>query len=136
MKNPTDLSLQDNIPASPSSPPQDRLFSRISRRLLAILLLGLAVFVTVDWLGIVPGFKCLFGHHGERTTHGDGDGTVDNDSNKVSLETHVMSKCPDARYCLQQLVVPAMEQIGDKVDFKMSFIARYVTGIIFPRDYQ
>ncbi|PWY89032.1 gamma interferon inducible lysosomal thiol reductase [Aspergillus heteromorphus CBS 117.55] len=44
-------------------------------------------------------------------------------SNKVPLEAHVMSKCPDARDCLQQLVLPAMEQISDKVDFDLSFIA-------------
>lgn len=46
------------------------------------------------------------------------------DSHKVSLDTHVMSKCPDARDCLRQLVVPAMEQVSDLVDFDLSFIAR------------
>ncbi|KAL8949964.1 MAG: hypothetical protein Q9222_003975 [Ikaeria aurantiellina] len=40
----------------------------------------------------------------------------------VPLEAHVMSKCPDARDCLRDLVVPAMEQIVDKVDFTLSFI--------------
>jgi len=43
---------------------------------------------------------------------------------KVALEAHIMSKCPDARDCLQQLVVPTMQQISDKVDFKISFIGR------------
>jgi hypothetical protein len=43
---------------------------------------------------------------------------------KVPLEAHIMSKCPDARDCLQKLVVPAMEQISDKVDFKLSYIGR------------
>lgn len=63
-------------------------------------------------------------------------------SNKshVGLEAHVMvpfspsklyllidfnqrqSKCPDARDCLQSLVVPAMEQISNIVDFRISFI--------------
>lgn len=45
------------------------------------------------------------------------------DSQKVHLEAHVMSKCPDARDCLRQLVVPAMEQVSDLVDFDLSFIA-------------
>ncbi|KAI4255799.1 MAG: hypothetical protein LQ352_002399 [Teloschistes flavicans] len=40
----------------------------------------------------------------------------------VPLEAHIMSKCPDARDCLQDLVVPAMEQVVDKVDFTLSFI--------------
>ena len=41
---------------------------------------------------------------------------------KIALEAHLMSKCPDARACLQQLVVPSMEQISDMVDFRVSFI--------------
>jgi hypothetical protein len=43
---------------------------------------------------------------------------------KIPLEAHIMSKCPDAQACLHKLVLPAMEQISDKVDFKLSFIAR------------
>jgi len=43
---------------------------------------------------------------------------------KIPLEAHIMSKCPDAQICLQKLVLPAMEQISDKVDFQLSFIAR------------
>jgi hypothetical protein len=35
-----------------------------------------------------------------------------------------MSKCPDAQACLQKLVLPAMEKVYDKVDFRLSFIAR------------
>lgn len=42
----------------------------------------------------------------------------------VSLEAHIMSKCPDARDCLQQLVVPTMEKVSDKVDFKLSYIGK------------
>lgn len=40
----------------------------------------------------------------------------------VPLEAHIMSKCPDARDCLRDLVVPAMEKIVDMVDFNLSFI--------------
>lgn len=43
---------------------------------------------------------------------------------KIPLEAHIMSKCPDAKACLQDLVLPAMEQVSDKVDFRLSFIAR------------
>ncbi|KAJ5811650.1 hypothetical protein N7474_007951 [Penicillium riverlandense] len=42
---------------------------------------------------------------------------------KIPLEAHIMSKCPDAQVCLQELVVPAMEKISDKVDFRLSMIA-------------
>jgi hypothetical protein len=41
---------------------------------------------------------------------------------KVPLEVHIMSKCKDARDCLQKLVVPAMANVSDKVDFRLSFI--------------
>ncbi|EXJ75341.1 uncharacterized protein A1O5_02037 [Cladophialophora psammophila CBS 110553] len=41
---------------------------------------------------------------------------------KVPLEIHVMSKCPDARDCLRELIVPTMIQANEKVDFAMSFI--------------
>ncbi|KAI1939510.1 hypothetical protein LOZ58_004059 [Ophidiomyces ophidiicola] len=42
--------------------------------------------------------------------------------NRVPLEAHIMSICPDAKYCFQDLIVPAMEKVHDKVDFKLSFI--------------
>jgi hypothetical protein len=48
---------------------------------------------------------------------------------KVPLEAHIMSKCPDAKYCLQELVVPTMERVSDKVDFRLSFIGRWVRRI-------
>ncbi|KAI4242152.1 MAG: hypothetical protein L6R40_004195 [Gallowayella cf. fulva] len=40
----------------------------------------------------------------------------------VPLEAHIMSKCPDARDCLRDLVVPAMEEVVEKVNFTLSFI--------------
>lgn len=40
----------------------------------------------------------------------------------VPLEAHIMSKCPDARDCLQKLVLPAMVRVVDKVNFTLSFI--------------
>lgn len=43
---------------------------------------------------------------------------------KVPLEIHVMSKCPDARDCLQKLILPTMVEVSDKVNFTMSFIGR------------
>ncbi|KAL6719154.1 hypothetical protein ACLMJK_003391 [Lecanora helva] len=45
-----------------------------------------------------------------------------NGTRLVPLEAHIMSKCPDARDCLKDLVVPAMEQVVDKVDFRLSYI--------------
>ncbi|EER38474.1 conserved hypothetical protein [Histoplasma capsulatum var. duboisii H88] len=50
-----------------------------------------------------------------------GQGTV---GGRVPLEAHIMSKCPDASYCLDKLIVPAMAQVYHKVDFRLSFIGR------------
>lgn len=47
-----------------------------------------------------------------------------NKSALVPLEAHIMSKCPDARDCLKELVVPAMENISSIVDFNLSFIGK------------
>ncbi|KAJ6102353.1 Gamma interferon inducible lysosomal thiol reductase GILT [Penicillium sp. IBT 16267x] len=49
--------------------------------------------------------------------------TESNKQTRIPLEAHIMSKCPDAKGCLQKLILPAMEQISDKVDFRLSFIA-------------
>ncbi|KAL8372127.1 hypothetical protein RB595_001767 [Gaeumannomyces hyphopodioides] len=43
-------------------------------------------------------------------------------ANLVPLEAHIMSKCPDARDCLKQMVLPVMEKVHDKVNFTLSFI--------------
>lgn len=45
-------------------------------------------------------------------------------SHKIPLEAHIMSKCPDAKSCLKELILPTMEQVSDKVDFQLSFIAK------------
>jgi len=43
---------------------------------------------------------------------------------RVPLEAHIMSKCPDARDCLHDMILPAMQNISHKVDFKLSYIGR------------
>lgn len=41
---------------------------------------------------------------------------------KVPLEAHIMSKCPDAKDCLHDLILPAMQNVSHKVDFRLSYI--------------
>lgn len=50
--------------------------------------------------------------------------SLSNQTSLVPLEAHVMSKCPDARDCLRDLIVPAMERIVDKVEFRLSYIGK------------
>ncbi|POR36943.1 Uncharacterized protein TPAR_02857 [Tolypocladium paradoxum] len=40
----------------------------------------------------------------------------------VPLEAHIISKCPDTRDALRQLILPVMQRVHDKVDFKLSYI--------------
>ncbi len=56
-----------------------------------------------------------------RNMHGD---MLEEETKKVNLEAHVMSKCPDARDCLHDLIVPTMVRVSEKVNFTMSFIGR------------
>jgi hypothetical protein len=90
---------EDAMPRRPSA----KRFSRFHATAIAILL-------GFFWLATT--WKCDH-HHGEDET-----GT------KVPLEVHIMSKCPDARDCLQKLVLPAMQNVSDKVEFRLSFIGK------------
>jgi hypothetical protein len=47
---------------------------------------------------------------------------------KVRLEAHIMSKCPDARDCLRDMILPVMQrpEVQGKVAFQLSYIGRYV----------
>lgn len=47
---------------------------------------------------------------------------VTEDKELVPLEAHIMSKCPDAKDCLRDLVLPTMQKVHDKVNFTLSFI--------------
>jgi hypothetical protein len=42
--------------------------------------------------------------------------------NVVPFEAHIMSKCPDARDCLREMVLPTMQRVYDKVNFTLSYI--------------
>ncbi|KAL2862262.1 GILT family protein [Aspergillus lucknowensis] len=92
-------------------------------------LLGLisGIWLGVRWLPIVcPKIRLPFSYNHAGLVHdgnffGGGDSLAD--SEPIPFEAHIMSKCPDARDCLRELVVPTMEQVGDKVDFELSFIA-------------
>jgi hypothetical protein len=42
----------------------------------------------------------------------------------VPLEAHIMSKCPDARDCILELLVPVMSQIASHINFTLSYIGQ------------
>ena len=124
-------------PSSSSSDVSQRdLNGTVISRLFRRLFIGFCLSIGLYYLGT----RAPFGHvnvpspvHYRYGGGGGGGGAGDVEfssvdgskaDNKVPLEAHIMSKCPDARDCLQRLVVPAMESVNDIVDFKLSFIAR------------
>ncbi|KAG5926313.1 hypothetical protein E4U42_003432 [Claviceps africana] len=40
----------------------------------------------------------------------------------VPLEAHIISKCPDTQDALRELILPVMQRVYDKVDFKLNYI--------------
>jgi hypothetical protein len=114
---------------------RDRTISRILRRVLIAICFGLVIYIFLSLYSSSrpnrapsPDADPQAEVGGKRPNGGhDADDALPLSSaspKRVPLEAHIMSKCPDARDCLQQLIVPAMEHIDDKVDFLLSFIAR------------
>ncbi|KAH8123545.1 hypothetical protein LI328DRAFT_94860 [Trichoderma asperelloides] len=42
----------------------------------------------------------------------------------VPFEAHIISKCPDTRHALRNLILPVMQKVHDKVDFQLSYIGK------------
>ncbi|KAF4126800.1 Gamma interferon inducible lysosomal thiol reductase (GILT) [Geosmithia morbida] len=43
---------------------------------------------------------------------------------RVPLEAHIISKCPDTRDALRELILPVMQRVSDEVDFTLSYIGK------------
>ncbi|KAL6239667.1 hypothetical protein BDW75DRAFT_198000 [Aspergillus navahoensis] len=119
---------QSPFPTAPHAPQCRRIFTRL------VGLLGVisCLWLTFHWLPIsYPTFRLSSCHHHTQIVSDgpsfDGEKIATNptpaNSARVPFEAHIMSKCPDARDCIRELVVPTMEKISDKVDFELSFIA-------------
>lgn len=92
--------------------PRSRLILYIIASLLSFLI------ISYRWPFQLPSFYTSCPRiHSTQPTH-----AKSNHTGLVPLEAHVMSKCPDAKRCLEELVVPAMEQVVDLVDFRLSYI--------------
>jgi len=79
---------------------------------LATLLFGILIFTT------------LYGTRYALLHPSTSPSSIYSSTRKIPLEAHIMSKCPDAKDCLKDLIVPAMEKISDIVDFQLSYIGR------------
>lgn len=112
--------------------------SRARRITIVGLLVLLSIFSYRGYRGIIAWSSARSGNLGISSTKQENSANpsippVFQDSNGsalVPLEAHIMSKCPDARDCLRDLIIPAMERISDKVDFRLSFIGTYVISFL------
>lgn len=111
--------LLDKQPLLESEPRQNHAFAfrnRLIRRILPAIITLVATFTL---------FRSLFvcDHH-YRPDGSESSALEEPSSNKIELEAHGMSRCPDYADCLRELIVPTMIQVGDKVNFTLSFIGR------------
>ncbi|KAI2468948.1 hypothetical protein F4781DRAFT_431921 [Annulohypoxylon bovei var. microspora] len=98
---------------------------RARRRCRPLLLLSLIaiVFYAVYNLQVVTSYAVLFvPEPAQSRLSSTTDGPISIDREPVPLEAHIMSKCPDAKDCLKDLVLPAMMRVYDKVNFTLSYI--------------
>ncbi|KFY59283.1 hypothetical protein V496_05733 [Pseudogymnoascus sp. VKM F-4515 (FW-2607)] len=79
-------------------------------------------FTTTTTVFDFSGFTSTACHH--QTSNNAAPAVVERAGKLVPLEAHVMSKCPDTRACLRELVLPAMERVSSKVDFTLTFLGR------------
>lgn len=110
--------------------PSSAASSRLRRVLIILLILAIALplgkyFGFSKFLDIHPIFGTRYPHHHLSLLNAQTDSRM-NQTELVPLEVHIMSKCPDARDCLRDLIVPTMERVSDEVDLKLSFIGRWV----------
>lgn len=114
-----DVPMADS--AVPSQPPRrHRVIAGLGRSLATLLL----CFCAYIWINELFPESASENDFSRSASEGSQSQPKLSDNQKVPLEAHVMSKCPDARDCLRQLVVPAMEQVSDLVEFDLNFIAR------------
>lgn len=100
------------------SVPSER--SRLRSRLVVYIIAFISAFLIITY-----GMPILSGYYSQASPETIITQSTDAKSNQtalVPLEAHIMSKCPDAKTCLEKLVVPAMEQVVDMVNFRLSYI--------------
>ena len=95
--------------------------SRLRSRLLVYTTAIIFAFLIVTY-GLPVQLSSFRPQHHPETIRTQSTTVKTNQTSLVPLEAHIMSKCPDAKTCLEELVVPAMEQVVDMVNFRLSYI--------------
>jgi hypothetical protein len=98
----TPLLPSTSSPMIPRKPPRRGIYSLTA---LLVTLWIFWIFIGGTWMDITS------------TSNED-------EHHRIPLTAHIMSKCPDAKDCLQDLIIPTMQQVGSKVDFQLEFIGK------------
>ncbi|KAI1465752.1 uncharacterized protein F4812DRAFT_110578 [Daldinia caldariorum] len=116
-------SAKVSLPIMEEKPPMRNRCRRQRRPILAITLIAASfcAFYTVFFNHALSAYAGMFVPGTSRPEAPTCSSTT-TDSELIPLEAHIMSKCPDARDCLRDLVLPAMMRINDKVNFTLSYI--------------
>ncbi|KAI1435356.1 hypothetical protein GGR50DRAFT_694218 [Xylaria sp. CBS 124048] len=100
--------------------------NRRRHRSIAVLLLGTIVIYGLYAFGWLSSFTTTLpmSHNTESVRVGHlAEPDVFSDARElVPLEAHIISKCPDTRDCLKELILPAMIRVHDKVNFTLTYI--------------
>lgn len=112
----------------PFLPTRSRSLRR-NRPILNIAIIAVLLFLVLTFrpLANYGGVSVSFGEgRSSGSREGDSSSTSASTTTKdlVPLEAHIMSKCPDARDCLKELVLPAMMRVNNKVNFTLSYIGK------------
>ncbi|KAH6672742.1 hypothetical protein F5X68DRAFT_235827 [Plectosphaerella plurivora] len=102
--------MDEKLPAFMSSPRQ----SRRSRSILLLMVVGFLGFTMWQTAG-TP--RIILKHDHDLVQPEPAQVT-----RLVPLEAHIMSKCPDARDCLRDMILPVMMRVQDKVNWTLSFV--------------
>lgn len=116
---------RDHDPPSMPSPASSRFRPVLTTLLILAIVLHLGKYFGFSIIAAVHPTSGASNPHYLSLLNSQTDSRM-NQTELVPLEVHIMSKCPDARDCLRDLIVPTMERVSDKVDLTLSFIGRWV----------
>ncbi|KAH8158800.1 hypothetical protein CIB48_g9447 [Xylaria polymorpha] len=91
----------------------------------AIIIYGLYTFgflSSFNTASLPPGFKSVQTPHSPAEHDNKNAVPAVSARELVPLEAHIISKCPDTRDCLRELLLPAMIRVHEKVNFTLTYI--------------
>ncbi|KAI1376225.1 hypothetical protein F4677DRAFT_445479 [Hypoxylon crocopeplum] len=116
------MAAKISLPIMEEKRPMRNRARRRHRPLMIIALVGIVLYALYN-IHAVSSYAVLFvPESSSYSPSTDVDQSTSIARDLVPLEAHIMSKCPDAKDCLKEMVLPAMMRVSDKVNFTLSYI--------------